>query len=89
MDPSQTGRSAALTIGMDEFAQVAPSTAESRLRNELLRDALDQWQTEDGAITQSELDEGARLLGLRRSERGRATDLSLGAGPQAAPTALD
>lgn len=48
------------------------SAAESRLRNDLLRDALDQWQAEDGAITEEELDEAARKLGVTRSKRGSA-----------------
>lgn len=46
------------------------SAAESRLRNDLLRDALDQWQAEDGAITEEELDEAARKLGVTRSKHG-------------------
>jgi hypothetical protein len=40
--------------------------ATDRLRNELLGFALDEWEAEDGAFTQAELDEAASRLGLTR-----------------------
>jgi hypothetical protein len=40
--------------------------AADRLRNELLGVALDEWETEDGAFTEAELDEAASRLGLAR-----------------------
>ena len=38
-----------------------------KLRNESLGAALDQWEAEDGALTQTELDEAASRLGLPRA----------------------
>jgi hypothetical protein len=38
--------------------------AADKLRNELLGTALDQWESEDGAFTQAELEEAAARLGL-------------------------
>ncbi len=38
--------------------------AADKLRNELLGDALDQWEAEDGPFTRAELDEAASRLGL-------------------------
>jgi hypothetical protein len=38
--------------------------AADKLRNEILGDALDQWEAEDGPFTQAELDEAASRLGL-------------------------
>jgi hypothetical protein len=40
--------------------------AADKLRNELLGIALDEWETEDGAFTEAELDEAASRLGLAR-----------------------
>jgi hypothetical protein len=40
--------------------------AADRLRNELLGVALDEWEAEDGAFTEAELDEAAARLGLTR-----------------------
>ncbi len=40
--------------------------AADRLRNELLGVALDEWEAEDGAFTEAELDEAAARLGLAR-----------------------
>jgi hypothetical protein len=40
--------------------------AADRLRNELLGVALDEWEAEDGAFTEAELDEAASRLGLTR-----------------------
>ncbi len=40
--------------------------AADRLRNELLGVALDEWEAEDGAFTEAELDEAASRLGLAR-----------------------
>jgi len=43
--------------------------AADKLRNELLGNALDEWEAEDGAFTEAELDEAASRLGLApRSE---------------------
>jgi hypothetical protein len=38
--------------------------AADKLRNELLSAALDQWEADDGAFTQAELDEAAARMGL-------------------------
>jgi hypothetical protein len=38
--------------------------AADRLRNELLGAALDEWEAEDGAFTETELHEAAARLGL-------------------------
>jgi hypothetical protein len=40
--------------------------ATDRLRNELLGAAMDEWEAEDGAFTEAELDEAAARLGLAR-----------------------
>ena len=40
--------------------------ASDRLRNELLGAAMDEWEAEDGAFTEAELDEAAARLGLAR-----------------------
>ena len=40
------------------------SAAADRLRNDALDAALTEWEAEDGALTQGELDEAAQRLGL-------------------------
>lgn len=49
---------------------IAEATAD-RIRNELLGEALDQWEAEDGALTQVELDRAAEALGLSRRRKAR------------------
>ena len=59
-------RQAAAREGTSVSTWLAEAAAD-RLRNELLGAALDQWETEDGAFTQAELDEAASHLGLSPS----------------------
>jgi hypothetical protein len=54
--------------------------ASDHLRNELLGAALGAWEAEDGAFTDTELDDAARRLGWR-SRAGRNVD-----GPSRAPS---
>jgi len=49
---------------------IADATAD-RVRNELLGEALDRWEAERGALTQSELDQAAEALGLSRRRKAR------------------
>ena len=49
---------------------IAEATAD-RIRNELLGEALDRWEAEDGALTQAELDRAAEALGLSRRRKAR------------------
>jgi hypothetical protein len=47
------------------------AAAEQRLRHDLLGDALDRWEAEDGSFTDAELEAAAKALG-RRTKRGAA-----------------
>ena len=49
---------------------IAEATAD-RLRNEALGEALDLWETEDGAFTPDELAEAAKTLALARTRKRR------------------
>lgn len=66
-------RKAAKRAKVSLSAWIAEATAE-RLRTEALRDALDQWQSEDGAFTVEELAEAGRSLRVSGNvERPKAT----------------
>lgn len=56
-------RQAAEHAGMSVSSWLAEAAA-SRLRNVLLRAALDAWQAEDGPFTEAELAEAAADMGL-------------------------
>jgi hypothetical protein len=56
-------RRAAARLGTSVSTWLTEAAAD-KLRNELLGAALDQWEAEDGAFTQGELDEAASRLGL-------------------------
>lgn len=56
-------RQAAARQGTSVSAWLSEAAAD-KLRNELLGAALDQWEAEEGAFTQAELDEAAASLGL-------------------------
>lgn len=70
MDPDLGAavREAAARSGMSVSAWLSEAAAD-RVRNELLRIALDRWEEEDGPFTEEELDEAARDLGVRRTAR--------------------
>jgi hypothetical protein len=71
--PAEMGgavRDAAARAGVSVSAWVTAAAAD-RLRNELLGEALDQWEAEDGAFDEQELRAAARALGL--VEHGRAS----------------
>ncbi len=63
-------RKAAKRAKVSLSAWIAEATAD-RLRNETLRDALDQWQAEDGAFTAEELGAAAKALDLQVTRRRR------------------
>ncbi len=63
-------RKAARRAGMSLSAWIAAATAD-RIRNELLGEALDRWEAEDGTFTADELAGAARQLGLARERRAR------------------
>lgn len=68
----QAVRTAARRAGMSLSHWIGQAVTD-RLRNELLGRALDQWEEENGAFTQEELDEAARSLGAAADSvaRGR------------------
>lgn len=63
LDPTlgQAARRAAKRANVSVSAWIAEATAD-RLRNEALKDALVQWQSEDGPFTPSELAAAAKAL---------------------------
>lgn len=63
-------RKAAKRAKVSLSAWIAEATAD-RLRNEALRDALEQWQAEDGAFTAEELSAAAQALGFRGARKRR------------------
>lgn len=65
-DVGASVRQAAAREGTSVSTWLAEAAAD-RLRNELLGAALDQWEAEDGAFTQAELDEATSHLGLSPS----------------------
>jgi hypothetical protein len=56
-------RKAAKRAGLSVSAWIAEATA-ARIRNVALRDALDAWDEEDGALTANEVQAAARALGM-------------------------
>jgi hypothetical protein len=56
-------RKAAERSGVSLSAWMAAAAAD-RVRNDLLGEALDQWEAEDGAFTEAELREAAASLQL-------------------------
>ncbi|HTM20092.1 MAG TPA: hypothetical protein VL172_06290 [Kofleriaceae bacterium] len=73
MDPrlGAAVRRAARRAGVSVSAWIAGASAD-RVRNELLGQAIDQWEEADGPFTGEELAEAARLLGADRPRRGRS-----------------
>jgi uncharacterized protein (DUF1778 family) len=61
-------REAAERAGISVSAWLA-TAAEDRLRNQLLGDALDAWQRENGAFTAEELEAADRLLDGRAARQ--------------------
>ena len=72
LDPrlGAAARKAAKRAKVSLSTWIAEATAD-RLRNELLGEALDRWEAEEGALTQQELDRAAEALGLSRRRRAR------------------
>jgi predicted transcriptional regulator len=71
-DMAAAVRTAAERTGSSVSAWVGQAVAD-RIRNELLRVALDEWEAEFGALTEAELDAAAARLGIaRRSHEGAA-----------------
>lgn len=71
LDPQlgAAARKAAKRAKVSLSAWIAEATAD-RVRNELLGQALDRWEAEDGAFTAQELEAAAAKLGLRRRRKG-------------------
>lgn len=69
MDPELGAavREAAERAGTTVSAWLSQAAAD-RVRNELLRVALDRWEEEDGPLTEQELEEAREDLGLVRTE---------------------
>lgn len=70
MDPHMGAavRDAASRAGMSVSAWMAEA-ATDRLRNDLLAEALDRWEEEDGAFDEAELDAAAAVLEIERAPR--------------------
>lgn len=64
-------RAAAASSGLSVSAWLS-SAAADRLRNELLGEALDAWEAEDGAFTDDELNAAATALGTERAPQSDA-----------------
>jgi hypothetical protein len=74
MDPELGAavREAAEREGTTVSAWLSQAAAD-RVRNQLLRVALDRWQEEDGLLTEAEIEEARESLGLARSSRASGT----------------
>jgi hypothetical protein len=72
LDPrlGAAARKAARRAKVSLSTWIADATAD-RIRNELLGEALDGWEAEDGALTQNQLDQAAESLGLSRRRKAR------------------
>ena len=72
LDPrlGAAARKAARRAKVSLSTWIAEATAD-RVRNELLGEALDRWEAEEGALTQDELERAAEALGLSRRRRAR------------------
>jgi hypothetical protein len=57
-------RDAARQAGLSVSAWLARAAAD-RLRNEILRGALDDWEKESGSLTPAERREAAAILGMK------------------------
>ena len=64
-------REAAVRQGTSVSAWLA-SAAAQQLRNELLGAALDEWEAEDGAFSEAELDTARAALAEHKRRRGAA-----------------
>lgn len=64
-------RAAAGRAGVSVSAWVTKAAAD-KLRNELLGIALDEWEREQGPMTEEELAQAAETLGLPRHSAGSA-----------------
>lgn len=73
MDPElgKAVREAAARAGVSVSAWLSEA-ARGNLRNELLGAALDAWEAEDGPLTEEELAEAARVMGLDQASLRRA-----------------
>lgn len=63
-------RKAAKRANMSVSAWIAEASA-NQVRNDLLGEALDLWEAEDGPFTADELAEAARALGISRRRRAK------------------
>jgi len=72
LDPrlGAAARKAAKRAKVSLSTWIAEATAD-RVRNELLGEALDRWEADEGALTQQELDRAAEALGLSRRRKAR------------------
>ena len=72
LDPrlGAAARKAAKRAKVSLSTWIADATAD-RIRNELLGEALDRWEAEEGALTRKELDQAAEALGLSRRRKAR------------------
>ena len=72
LDPrlGAAARKAAKRAKVSLSTWIADATAD-RVRNELLGEALDRWEAEEGVLTQNELDQAAEALGLSRRRKAR------------------
>jgi len=72
LDPrlGAAARKAAKRAKVSLSTWIAEATAD-RVRNDALGEALDQWETEDGAFTPDELAAAAKELGLARPRKVR------------------
>jgi hypothetical protein len=72
LDPrlGAAARRAAKRAKVSLSAWIAEATAE-RVRNELLGQALDHWEAEDGPFRADELAAAAEVLGMKRKGRSR------------------
>jgi hypothetical protein len=74
MDPELVAavRAAAERAGLTLSAWLSQAAAD-RLRNDLLGEALDRWEAEEGAFSDAELDAAAAALDVSRRGRRRAS----------------
>jgi hypothetical protein len=72
LDPrlGAAARKAAKRAKVSLSTWIAEATAD-RVRNELLGEALDRWEAEEGALTQEDLDRASEDLGLSRRRKAR------------------
>ncbi len=70
MDPTlgNAVREAAARRGVSVSSWLTTAAA-GHLRNELLGDALDVWEAENGPFSEEELDAAAKAMGMARHDR--------------------